>query len=184
MFVGYFFAHYITGMMNPIVDSFRDKVQRGEIKIAHDSIFFNNAYVGIMMYCGAVAFGLFTASILISNGLFIGYFATQMPLDIFLLYTLPHGVFEIPAIIIAGSSGFVLFKFIAGFVYNIINPKINENIDNFDQLSVKDIIVSSLNNNINVLTQSLALFGFSIVLFIIAAFIEAYLTIPMAKLFI
>lgn len=184
MFLGYFFAPYISEMMNPMVDSFRDKVQEGDIKITFDSIFFNNVYVGIMLYCGAVVFGLFTASILITNGVFIGYFATQMPLDAFLFYTLPHGILEIPAIIIAGASGFVLFKFIACFVYNIASPKIDENFDNFNNLSIKDRIVSSLNNNINKLSQSLSLFGLSVVLFIIAAFIEAYLTIPIASFFI
>jgi len=190
MFLGYLFAPYISEILNPMVDSFRDKVQRGEIRITPDSIFFNNVYVGIMMYCGAVFFGLFTASILITNGVFIGYFATQIPLDAFLLYTLPHAIFEIPAIIIAGFSGFVLFKFIVGFVYNITSPKIDEKLDsfnnygNFDNLGIKDRIVSSLNNNINKLTQSLSLFGLSVVLFIIAAFIEAYLTIPIASLFI
>jgi len=190
MFFGYFFAPYISEILNPMVDSFRDKIEKGEIRIAPDSIFFNNVYVGIMMYCGAVFFGLFTALILVTNGVFIGYFATQMPLDLFLLYTIPHAIFEIPAIILAGTSGFVLFKFIAGFVYNIANLKIDDNheidknFDNSDNLSIKDRLVLSLNNNINKLTQSLSLFGLSIVLFIVAAFIEAYLTIPIANLFI
>jgi len=190
MFLGYIFAPYISEILNPMIDSFRDKVQSGEIKITPDSIFFNNVYVGIMMYCGAVFFGLFTALILINNGVFIGYFATQVPLDTFLFYTLPHAIFEIPAIIIAGASGFVLFKFIARFVYNIVNPKIDENFDsfdnygNFDNLGIKDRIVSSLNNNINKLSQSLSLFGISVLLFIIAAFIEAYLTIHIANFFI
>lgn len=223
MLFGYFFAPYISEILNPMVDSFRDRVQQGDIKITHDSIFFNNVFVGIMMYCGAVAFGLLTAITLITNGIFIGYFATQMPLYAFLLYTLPHGIFEIPAIIIAGCSGFVLFKFIAATIYNIISPNhLNFNkIDNWDgdssnshdlsnnssnnnsnnnfnnnfnahdlnddfvnNLSIKDRIISSLNSNIDKLVQSLSLFGVSVVLFIIAAFIEAYLTISIANLFI
>jgi uncharacterized membrane protein SpoIIM required for sporulation len=185
MFLGYFFAPYISEALNPMVDSFRDRVQSGDIKLTHDSIFFNNVYVGIMLYCGGVVFGLFTALILISNGVFIGYYATQMQLSLFLLFTLPHGIIEIPAIILTGASGFIMFKFLIEFFYGIINPKLNE-----DQtqginikLGIKDRVINSGNVNIDRLTQSLALLGLSAVLLLIAAFIEAYLTIPIANFF-
>nr|WP_302578548.1 stage II sporulation protein M [Methanobrevibacter arboriphilus] len=180
MLFGYFFASYISEAMNPVINSFRERVQQGDIQLTHDSIFFNNVYVGIILYCGAITFGLLTASVLISNGVFIGYFATKMPLYSFLLLTLPHGIFEIPAIIIAGSSGFIMFKFLLEFFKGIVKPVItNDEV----RLSVKNRIANSLNNNINRLTQSLVLLGFSVVLFIIAAFIEAYLTIGIARLF-
>ncbi|BBL63000.1 hypothetical protein MARBORIA2_12050 [Methanobrevibacter arboriphilus] len=180
MLFGYFFASYISEAMNPVINSFRERVQQGDIQLTHDSIFFNNVYVGIILYCGAITFGLLTASVLISNGVFIGYFATKMPLYSFLLLTLPHGIFEIPAIIIAGSSGFIMFKFLVEFFKGIVKPVItNDEV----RLSVKNRIANSLNNNINRLTQSLVLLGFSVVLFIIAAFIEAYLTIGIARLF-
>ncbi|MBF4469296.1 MAG: stage II sporulation protein M [Methanobrevibacter arboriphilus] len=180
MLFGYFFASYISEAMNPVINSFRERVQQGDIQLTHDSIFFNNVYVGIILYCGAITFGLLTASVLISNGIFIGYFATKMPLYSFLLLTLPHGIFEIPAIIIAGSSGFIMFKFLVEFFKGIVKPVItNDEV----RLSVKNRIANSLNNNINRLTQSLVLLGFSVVLFIIAAFIEAYLTIGIARLF-
>ncbi|MBZ9570625.1 stage II sporulation protein M [Methanobrevibacter sp. TMH8] len=187
MLFGYFFAPYITNILNPMVDSFRDKVQQGEIKITHDSIFLNNVFVGIMMYCGAILFGLVTATLLISNGVFIGYFATQMPLNAFLAYTLPHGIIEIPAIIIAGASGFVLLKFIISTIYNIFSPNIDEKTDNLEgsyNWTIKNRIFSSLEFNSNILFQSLTLFGVSVVLFVIAAFIEAYLTIPIGNFFI
>ncbi|WP_080460288.1 stage II sporulation protein M [Methanobrevibacter arboriphilus] len=180
MLLGYFFAPYISEAMNPVINSFRERVQQGDIQLTHDSIFFNNVYVGIILYCGAITFGLLTASVLISNGVFIGYFATKMPLYSFLLLTLPHGIFEIPAIILAGSSGFIMFKFLIEFFKGIIKPVITNNEVN---LSIKNRITNSLNNNINRLTQSLVLLGFSVVLFIIAAFIEAYLTIGIARLF-
>ena len=180
MLFGYFFASYISEAMNPVINSFRERVQQGDIQLTHDSIFFNNVYVGIILYCGAITFGLLTASVLISNGVFIGYFATKMPLYSFLLLTLPHGIFEIPAIIIAGSSGVIMFKFLVEFFKGIVKPVItNDEV----RLSVKNRIANSLNNNINRLTQSLVLLGFSVVLFIIAAFIEAYLTIGIARLF-
>ncbi|WP_225370686.1 hypothetical protein [Methanobrevibacter arboriphilus] len=66
------------------------------------------------------------------------------------------------------------------FFKGIIKPVITNNEVN---LSIKNRITNSLNNNINRLTQSLVLLGFSVVLFIIAAFIEAYLTIGIARLF-
>jgi stage II sporulation protein M len=180
MLFGYFFAPYISEALNPMVDSFRDRIEKGDIKLTHDSIFFNNVYVGLMLYGGGIVFGLLTALILISNGVFIGYFASQMPLTTFLLFTLPHGIFEIPAIIIAGASGFIMFKFVLGFIKTIIYPKVDENNLN---LNMKNRIINSFNTNIDRLTQSLALLILSVILLIIAAFIEAYLTVPIATFF-
>lgn len=185
MFLGYLFAPYISAALNPMVDSFRDRVQSGDIKLTYDSIFFNNVYVGIMLYCGAIVFGLSTASILIINGLFIGYYATQIQLDSFLLLTLPHGIIEIPTIIITGASGFIMFKFLIEFFHDIINPKISKDqTQNINiKLGIKNRIINSTNGHADKITQSLSLLGLSVVLLLIAAFIEAYLTIPIANFF-
>ncbi|WP_225370684.1 hypothetical protein [Methanobrevibacter arboriphilus] len=40
MLLGYFFAPYISEAMNPVINSFRERVQQGDIQLTHDSIFF------------------------------------------------------------------------------------------------------------------------------------------------
>ena len=178
MFIGYLYAPYLESSLQPMVNNFRDRVQSGEIKLTMDSIFFNNFYVALMIYMGAISLGLLTAMLLITNGIFVGYFATSLPLDIFLLLTLPHGIFEIPGIIIAGAGGFTLISFIPYFLKDIL---IFERDEWGERPTLRDRTVISFNNNFKKITQSLTLLGVAIVLLIIAAFIEVYITIDLAN---
>jgi len=181
MLIGYFFAPNLKFFLQPMVDTFRDRVQSGDIKLTVPSIFFNNFYVALMIYFGAIFFGLITVMLLISNGLFIGYFATNLPLDIFLLLTLPHGIFEIPGIIIAGAGGFTLISFVPYFLDDIVSFEKNQY---GERPKLRDRVIISFNNNYKRLSQSLTLLGVAIVLLIIAAFIEVYVTMHIANNFI
>jgi len=202
MFAGYFFAPFFKSMLNPMVDSFRDRVSKGEIQLTQNSLFFNNVYVAIVIYFGGIIFGLLAAALLISNGLFIGFFATQYDLYTFILLTLPHGIFEIPGIIIAGAGGFTMFIFIFNFFKEIIFPKSADfkNLENFENAissfekgvdsfaedidssdkNNTDRLYNSFNNNVDKLIQSIVLLVVAVILIVIASFVEAYLTIPIA----
>ncbi|MDR0900439.1 MAG: stage II sporulation protein M [Methanobrevibacter sp.] len=168
MFLGYFFPQYLDSLMNPVVDTFRNRVETGEIKLVTDSIFLNNFNVAIVLYFGAIFIGLLTAMILIINGMFIGYFASSMNLGTFLLLTLPHGIIELPAIIIAACGGFVLLNFIINFIIDIFKNQNNR-------------IAISFNDNLDKLVSSLVFLGIAIVLLAIASFIEVYFTIGFAN---
>lgn len=181
MLIGYLFAPYLKSSLQPTVNNFRDRVQGGIIKLSVNSIFLNNFYVAILIYFGGIFLGLITAILLISNGVFVGYFATNLPLEIFLLLTLPHGIFEIPGIIIAGAGGFTLTAFLIYFLKDIFVFKKN---DFSEKPKFREKIVSSFNKNSKKLTQSLILLGVAIVLLIIAAFIEVYITINLAEFII
>ena len=80
----------------------------------------------------------------------------------FLLLTLPHGIFEIPAIIIAGVAGFKI-------PYEIIRYLAGKK----EQILTKED-----------LKEYLTLALISIILIVIAAFIEVYLTPRMAEHFL
>lgn len=178
MFLGYIYAPYLESYLQPMVNNFRDRVQGGEIKLTMESIFFNNFYVATLIYFGAIPLGLITATLLISNGVFIGYFATKLPLYAFLILTLPHGILEIPGIIIAGAGGFTITAFIIYFLKDIFTVKKNE----WGEMpKFRDRLIISFNNNSKKLTQSLTLFGVAVILLIIAAFIEVYITINLAE---
>jgi len=181
MFLGYFFQSYLESFMQPMVENFRERVESGDIKLTIESIFFNNFSVAMMIYFGAIFLGLITTIILITNGLFIGYFATSLPLDIFLIFTLPHGIFEIPGIIIAGAAGFCMISFIPYFLKDIIFYKKNE----WGEIAnLQNRIIISFNKHFIKLSQSLILFGIATILLILAAFIEVYITINLAKFLI
>lgn len=119
--------------------------------------------------------GIIPAGVLSFNGFIIGAFfgylinhsyvtaiGTINARD-FLIYTLPHGIFEIPGLIIAGTAGFRLTTIIIELIKNTIN----KNPKNFNNWKIKD---------------SLSLFMVSIILILIAASIEANITPTLGNL--
>ncbi|MCL2116664.1 MAG: stage II sporulation protein M [Methanobrevibacter sp.] len=178
MILAYFSAPYLESYLQPMVNNFRDRVQSGDLKLTMYSIFFNNFSVAIMIYFGAIFLGLITAILLMINGAFIGYFATSLPLDVFFLLTLPHGIFEIPGILIAGAGGFTLFTFILYFLKDIFLFERNKW---SEKPKLRERVAISFNNNSKKISQSLILLGLAIVLLIIGAFIEVYVTINLAN---
>ena len=86
----------------------------------------------LVVYLGGII-GIITALALLSNGFtygaFLGYFMHGGVLTnygvsnpgYFIIYTLPHGIFEIMGFIIAGAAGFRLTTLVIGLVKSKIN---------------------------------------------------------------
>jgi uncharacterized membrane protein SpoIIM required for sporulation len=74
----------------------------------------HNIEVSLLAAALGVTFGIGTALLLFENGLLLGAVAvryTQQGFGLFLAaWLLPHGVFEIPSILIAGQAGFYLAR--------------------------------------------------------------------------
>ena len=132
------------------------------------SIFLNNFKAALLIYAGGLV-GIITAGILSVNGFlygaFLGYFAhggilshygVDTPKD-FLIYTVPHGIIEIPALIISGAAGFRLTSAIFGLIKSIIRKK-------------------PADEHYWKLKDSLALLVIAVILLFIAAIIEANIT--------
>jgi stage II sporulation protein M len=72
-------------------------------------VFLNNALTVILTILLAVVFGIFPLLVLFSNGLLIGIFAflwgQELPWIIFFKAILPHGLIEIPLLIVASAIG-------------------------------------------------------------------------------
>ncbi len=169
MFAAYFLSGMISQFMNPVLESFKDSVRRGEIELTTLSIFTNNFKIAFLVYGGGIFLGTATAILLVYNGVFIGYAASQIPIGYFIIYTLPHGIFEIPGIIIAGTAGFRLASFIFNFIRNLTHIK---GYLPFKK-QLEQIIIASTDD----LKESLTLFVIAVVLILIGAFIEANFTL-------
>ena len=115
LLIGYFYADSISEYIQPMVDNFQKQVDEGVITLTTHSIFTNNVTVAFILYALGALGGVLGAIILINNGLFIGYFGADFNIYAYLALTLPHGIFEIPAIIIATTGGFVLLSFALHF---------------------------------------------------------------------
>ena len=120
----------------------------------------------IMTILGPLTLGSLTLVNLILNSIHFGYLLKLVvfkgDLHSFLIIVLPHGIFEIPAIIIAGAAGFKI-------PYEIIRYLAGKK----EQILTKEDI-----------REYLTLALISIILIVIAAFVEAYITPRIAEQFL
>ena len=127
-------------------------------------ILLNNFEIIIVQILGGFLLGIPTFLIEAYNALFFGHLIKscvfyKISLDKIIFLILPHGIFEIPAIIIAGAAGFKI-------PYEIIRYLAGKK----EQILTKEDIKEYL---------TLALI--SIILIVIAAWIEANITLKIAK---
>jgi stage II sporulation protein M len=169
LFIGYFLSGILDQLLAGTLKSFQESVNNGEIKLTTLSIFMNNLKVSLTIYAGGIIFGILTVGFLFFNGLFVGYAASKFPIGDFIIYTLPHGIFEISGLIIAGAAGFRLANTIINVIRDILNMK--------RYMPVGGQIKEILNINYWEFRESLTLFAIAIVLIFIAAIIEANFTI-------
>lgn len=73
----------------------------------------NNSLPYFLSIAGAVSLGLYTAFVMVFNGVIVGNIGVAVTeavgIDFLLVGILPHGVFELPALFIAAGVGFRLF---------------------------------------------------------------------------
>jgi len=164
--LGYLLAGFLDILLAPLMREFKKSVIEEGITII--SIFSHNLQAILLLYLGGLSLSIFTGLFLALNGLFMGYFATKAPVVDFILLVAPHGMFEIPGIIIATVAGFRLSSFIIHFIGDLIRG-----LGSF----TKKLKKSSDNNNIREFKDSLLLFLIAVILILIAAIIEAEFTL-------
>ena len=167
--MGYALASVLSPVLGSIFGDFKRRVVQGQIQLTTISIFSNNLKVALFIYVGGLLFGSVTALYLITNGLFIGYAGTQFPLGDYILFTIPHGILELIGIIISGAAGFRL----ASCVYHIFQGLTNMKSD----ISRSNQFKYILEINMDEFWESIKLLAIAIVFLIVAAFIEANLSI-------
>lgn len=163
-FIGYLLAGFLDILLAPVMREFKKSVIEEGISIL--SIFSHNLQAIILLYFGGLSLSIFTGLFLAFNGLFMGYFATKVPVVDFILLVAPHGIFEIPGLIIASVGGFRLSSFIIHLVGDLRGPgpfiwKLKKSFD----------------DNIREFKDSLLLFLMAVILIFIAAIIEAEVTL-------
>ncbi|MBD3408429.1 MAG: hypothetical protein GF411_20060 [Candidatus Lokiarchaeota archaeon] len=130
-------------------------------------IFQNNSSVAIGLSLGGLLFGFITIGILLFNSVFLGYWfqeriRSQGLMMVFIL-VVPHGIFEIPALLLAGSVGIEITKWTFRLFFS--SPSYDEEIKDQEGRSNDGFIKW-------VMTRMIVVE----VLLYIASFIESYLT--------
>jgi len=172
--IGYAFSGLLDSILAPVLQNFQQKASEGTLKLETLSIFLNNVSIATLIYFGGVIFGLGTVYFLITNGVFVGYVASKYPLGSFLIFTVPHGIFEVTGIILAGAAGFKLANIVLNFLKDATKIKSN--------ISVGNQLKYLLEVNVDDFKDSFALFIIAVILLIIAAFIEANLSITWGQI--
>lgn len=140
-------------------------------------LFTHNAGTGIRDYITSVFFAIPAIVSLFYNAINLGVmgqlFASLMPKGglQYIIYLIPHGIFEITGTVIQSAAGILLFGFIVKFIRAWISKETDGISDAFDKTK-------------KVLIQSLVLLAFATVLMLIAAPIEAYFSVPFSDFII
>ena len=136
-------------------------------------LFLNNSRSVVLSYIGGIFFALFSIFSLLVNAFAIGAqsasfgFLQDGGTLRFILYLIPHGIFEISGTILQTVSGVILFKFVWRFLKGLIKG---------EGEGFKEKLSKSYHNNRHVLIQSFVLMIFCIILMAIAAPIEYYIS--------
>lgn len=137
-------------------------------------LFIHNEFGGILTYIASVFFAIPAVVMIIFNGANLGtmgtLFNTILPNGgiMYIIYLIPHGIFEITATVLQSAAGVLLFLFIVRFIRTWMNKDSDGASDAFEKTK-------------KVLIHSIILMIFSTVLLIIAAPIEAYFSVPFSE---
>ncbi len=167
--IGYFSSDFIGNLLNTYVKLLHES----HIQINTLSIFLHNLQAALVAYFGGLI-GIITVGVLSVNGFiygaFLGYLIHGSLVTSsgvftpgrFIVYTLPHGILEIPGFIIASAAGFRLTTLVIGVIKSIMRK-------------------TPVSDHYWKFKDSLILLAVAIVLIFIAAIIEANITLPVGN---
>jgi uncharacterized membrane protein SpoIIM required for sporulation len=169
LFLGYFLAGFLDQILAGTLRSFKDNISKGQIQLTTSSIFFNNIKIAFLLYGGGAIVGIVTIYMLAFNGLFIGYVASKYNIGDFIIFTIPHGVFELSGIVIAGAAGLRLASTVINIIRDILDIK--------RYIPIMSQLEHILNLNYFEFKDSLKLLIIAAILILIGAYIEANFTV-------
>jgi len=115
-YLGYLLAETYPESVGKEIESLRDLLRSFSYEMSPFEIFLliflNNSIKSFVAMLLGVFFGIVPVLFVFLNGLIIGFFAkfigSEIGIVTFILLLLPHGILEIPAVILACSYGFWL----------------------------------------------------------------------------
>ncbi len=167
--LGYYYPSIFQSVVLPAMQQLQQGTQNNTLTLQTVPLFINNFTVAINMFLSGIAMSIQTLFLLIYNALLVGFTGSMLPLSYFLSFTLPHGIVELTAIILAGASGFRVTHGVTTILSGIVNDH-GRSFGTYTKIGLKMIL------------DSVFLMVIVGVLLIIAAFIEANLTITIGSM--
>jgi stage II sporulation protein M len=135
------------------------------------SLFLNNSTLAFLyLYIGGFGFGIISTLELIKIGLLTSFISVEYPISI--LYTLPHGIFELSAYVISTAAGYKLLSIAISMIKDFIDIE--------NDISITEQVNRILEENYLRFKDSVILIVIAIFILLIAAIIEANITVPLA----
>ena len=172
-------AALVGGHMENVIDDIPDSAGGSKDgNVTATELFLHNELGGIEVYIASILFGIPAIIVIIYNGVSLGLTGALLSHFMpkgwiqYIIYLIPHGIFEFTAMVIQSVAGILLFLFIVDFLKGLIRSEKN---------GFKEKIIFSYEENKKRFIQSLVLMIFGTILLLIAAPIEAYVSIPLSN---
>ena len=185
VFYAIFFVSFILsaalagGHMENVIDDIPDSAGGSKDgNVTATELFLHNELGGIGAYIASILFGIPAIIAIIYNGVSLGLTGALLSHFMpkgwiqYIIYLIPHGIFEFTAMVIQSVAGILLFLFIVDFLKGLIRSEKN---------GFKEKVIFSYEENNKRFIQSLVLMIFGTILLLIAAPIEAYVSIPLSN---
>ena len=184
-FYAIFFVSFILsaalagGHMENVIDVIPDSSGGSKDgNVTATELFIHNELGGIGAYIASILFGIPAIIEIIYDGVSLGLTGALLSHFMpkgwiqYIIYLIPHGIFEFTAMVIQSVAGILLFLFIVDFLKGLIRSEKN---------GFKEKVIFSYEENNKRFIQSLVLMIFGTILLLIAAPIEAYVSIPLSN---
>ena len=172
-------AALVGGHMENVIDDTPDSAGGSKDgNVTATELFIHNELGGIGAYIASILFGIPAIIVIIYNGVSLGLTGALLSHFMpkgwiqYIIYLIPHGIFEFTAMVIQSVAGILLFLFIVDFLKGLIRSEKN---------GFKEKVIFSYEENNKRFIQSLVLMIFGTILLLIAAPIEAYVSIPLSN---
>ena len=172
-------AALVGGHMENVIDDTPDSAGGSKDgNVTATELFLHNELGGIEVYIASILFGIPAIIVIIYNGVSLGLTGALLSHFMpkgwiqYIIYLIPHGIFEFTAMVIQSVAGILLFLFIVDFLKGLIRSEKN---------GFKEKVIFSYEENNKRFIQSLVLMIFATILLLIAAPIEAYASILLSN---
>lgn len=180
-----FLAFFILGatLSGGVIDNFINSLPAStgdatDTGVSPIDLFIQNEGGGIVAYIFSIFFAIPAVVILAYNGFNLGMMGTLLSHYLpkgwiqYILYLIPHGIFEITSLVLQSVAGILLFLFVWNLVKGIIKS---------EKDGLREKALDAYESHKKIFIQSLVLMIVGTILLLIAAPIEAYVSVPLSE---
>lgn len=158
--LGAIFNESIKQLATEIIKKMLEEIPMESVSENALNLFINNIIANLTILFGGLLFSILSVFAILVNGLLIGYVYSIATPTIFFVGTIPHGIFEITAIILSLTGAFILTKTELIIIQALFSKRLHEELDNI-KVYIKDVVFTIV---------------VTFILLVIAAIIEAAIT--------